>query len=50
MQRARTAQRAYEQQAAQAAEAVEEFAKAYGLEDGQRLTWCAWAMVAALGL
>lgn len=39
MQRARTAQRAYAQQAAQAAEAVEDFAEEQALADGERLSW-----------
>lgn len=37
--RARTAQQAYAQQAAQAAAAVEEFADEQGLHSGERLAW-----------
>ena len=41
MQRARTAERAYAQQATQAAEAVADFAEDHGIAEGERLTWCA---------
>jgi hypothetical protein len=41
MQRARTAERAYAQQAAQAAEAVAGFAEEQDIAEGERLTWCA---------
>lgn len=41
MQRARTAERAYAQQAAQAAEAVADFADEQGIAEGERLAWCA---------
>jgi hypothetical protein len=40
MQRARTAERAYAQQAAQAAEKVADFAEEQGIAEGERLTWC----------
>lgn len=44
MQRARTAERAYSQQAAQAAEAVAGFAEEQDIAEGERLTWCAMLM------